>query len=78
VRPRRRAACRSFPIGNQHSLIQARLVDRMTHSSERIKPSLAPLTVAEELPERLLDQFIGTLIPTAGEFLFNLLAQIRR
>jgi hypothetical protein len=44
----------------------------------RNPPPLATLTLVEEAPNRLFDQFIGAVIAVAGEFLLNLLSQIRR
>jgi hypothetical protein len=73
----RRAVCPSFPVGNQHSVIQASLIDFPTDSAERIEPSLASLTLVEEVPDRLFDQFIDAAIAAAGEFLVDLRSQIR-
>jgi hypothetical protein len=66
----------SFLARNQHSLIQASLVNGLTDSPERIEPPLAALTLIEEVPDSLFDQFIPALIPAAGECLLNLLSQI--
>ena len=61
----------------QHSLIEARPINRLTDSPERIQPPLATLTLVEEVPDRLFDQFIGAPIAAASEFLLNLLSQVR-
>src|ERR1019366_3337998 len=50
MRPGRRAGYPSFLPGNRHALIQARLIDRLTDSPERIEPPLAALTLVEEMP----------------------------
>jgi hypothetical protein len=68
----------SFLAGDQHSLIQAGLINRLADSAERVEPPLAALTLIEEAPDRLFDQFIGTLKASTGEFLLDLLSQIRR
>jgi hypothetical protein len=78
MRPGQPAVCPSFLAGNQGSLIQARPINRLTDSPERIEPPLATLTLVEEAPNRLFDQFIGAVIAAAGEFRLNLLSQIRR
>src|SRR5207253_1232169 len=64
----RRAVCSSFLAGNQHSFIQARLINGLTDSPERIEPPLASLTLVEEVPDSLLDQFVGAPITAASEF----------
>jgi hypothetical protein len=66
----------SFLVGNQHSFVQAGFIDGLTDSTERIEPPLATLTLIEEVPDSLFDQFVATLIPTAGEFPLDLFAQI--
>ena len=67
---------RSFLVRNEHSFVQAGFIDGLTDSTERIEAPLATLTLVEEVPDRLFDQFIGALIPAAGEFLLDLLSQI--
>jgi hypothetical protein len=67
-----------LPVGDQHSLIQAGLIDRLTDSAEGIEPPLATLTLVEEVPDGLFDQFIGTSIEAASKLLLHLLPQIRR
>ena len=56
-----------FLAGDQHSLIEAGLVNGLTDSPERIEPPLATLTVFEEVPNGLFDQIIATLISPALE-----------
>jgi hypothetical protein len=68
----------SFPIGNQHSLIQTSLINCLPDSPERFEPPLATLALVKKVPDSLLDQLIGAPIPAAGEFLLDLLSQIRR
>jgi hypothetical protein len=68
--------CPSFRVGQQHPLVQARLINGLADSPERIEPPLATLTLVKEVPDSLFDQFIGTSIPPAGEFLLDLLSQI--
>ena len=75
-RPERRAVRPSLLVGNQDSIVQAGLVDGLTDSTERLQPPLATLTLAQEMPDSLHDQLIAALIPSAGEFLVNLLSQI--
>jgi len=67
-----------LPVGDQHSLIQARLIDRLTDSAEGIEPLLATLTLVEEVADSLFDQFVGTPIEAASKLLLHLLSQIRR
>jgi hypothetical protein len=67
-----------LPVGDQHSLIQAGLIDRLTDSAEGIEPSLATLALVEEVPDSLFDQFIGTSIKAGSKLLLHLLPQIRR
>jgi hypothetical protein len=63
--------------GYQHSLVQARLINRLTDSAESIEPLLATLSLVEEAPNRLFDQFIAAAVMAAGEFLLDLFCQIR-
>ena len=70
--------CPSFRTGDQHSLIQARLINRLADSAERIEPLLATLALVEEASNRLFDQFIAIPIVAASEFLLDLFCQIRR
>jgi hypothetical protein len=67
-----------LPVGDQHSLIQAGLIDRLTDSAEGIEPPLAALALVEEVPDSLFDQFIGTSKKAASKLLLHLLSQIRR
>jgi hypothetical protein len=67
----------SLLAGNQHSLIETRLIDRLPDSLERIEPALGTPTLVEEVSDGLYDQFIGTLIVAASELLLDLLRQIR-
>ena len=62
----------------RRALIQARFVDRMADPAERIEPPLSTLTLVEEVPDSLFDQFRGALIVAASKFLLDLLCQIRR
>jgi hypothetical protein len=78
MRPGRRAGFPSFLAGNEHSLIQARPINRLTESPERVEPPLAALTLVEETPNRLFEQIIGAPIAATSEFLLDLLSQIRR
>ena len=48
----------SFRAGDQHSLIQACLINRLADSPERIEPLLATLALVEEVSNRLFDQFV--------------------
>jgi hypothetical protein len=65
-------------VGDQHSLVQARLINRLTDSAQSIEPLLAALALVEEAPNRLFDQFIAASVVAAGEFLLDLFCQIRR
>jgi hypothetical protein len=67
-----------LPVGDQHSLIQAGLIDRLTDSAKGIEPPLAALALVEEMPDSLFDQFIGTSIKAGSKLLLHLLSQIRR
>src|ERR1039457_4089680 len=78
MRPERRAVCPSFLAGDQTCLIQPRLIARLSDSPERIEPPLAALTLVEEMPDRLFDQFAGALVAATVEFLLDLFCQIRR
>jgi hypothetical protein len=42
-------------LSGQHSLIQARLINSLTNSPERIEPLLATLTLVEEVPNSLFE-----------------------
>jgi hypothetical protein len=68
----------SLLVGDQHSLVQARLINRLTDPAESIEPLLATLALIEEAPNRLFDQFIATPVVAVGEFLLNLFCQIWR
>jgi hypothetical protein len=46
----------------------------MTDSPERIEPPLAALMLVEEVPDRLLDEFIGAPVAPSREFLLDLFA----
>jgi hypothetical protein len=65
-------------VGDQHSLVQTRLINRMPDSSQSIEPLLATLALIEEVTNCLLDQFIAASVVAAGEFLIDLFCQIRR
>jgi len=54
------------------------LINRVTDSAESIEPLLATLTLVEEAPDGLFDQFIGAPIAAASKLLLHLLSQIRR
>jgi hypothetical protein len=71
-----RCASHSWPGIN--TLIQARFVNRTADSAERIEPPLSTLTLVEEVPDGLFDQFTGALVVAASKFLLDLLCQIRR
>ena len=68
--------CPSFRTGDQQSLIQARLINCLADSAERIEPLLATLTFVEELSNCLLDQFIAARIAAVSEFLLKLFYEI--
>ena len=68
----------SFLVGYQHSLVQARLINRLTDSAESIESLLATLSLVEEAPNRLFDQFVAAPIAAVSEFLLDLFCQIRR
>jgi len=70
--------CSSFLAGNQHSLIQAGLIDSLADPPQGIEPPLPTITLVEEVPDGLFDQFAGGLITAASNFLLDLLVQIRR
>jgi hypothetical protein len=65
-------------VGDQHSLIQAGLIDLLADSAEGIEQPLATLTLVEEVPDSLFDQVIGTSIKAGSKLLLHLLSQIRR
>jgi len=52
------------------------LINSLTDSTERIEAPLATLTLFQEVPDSLFDQFIATPIPAASEFLLDLPSQI--
>jgi hypothetical protein len=66
----------SLLVWDQHSLVQAGLVNRLANSTERIEPLLATLALVEEVSNRLLDQFIAAPIMAASKFLVDLGPQI--
>ena len=70
--------CPSFLTGDQHSLIQARLINRVANPAERIKPLPATLALDEEMSNRLFDQFVAAPVVAVSEFPLNLPGQIRR
>jgi hypothetical protein len=53
------------------------MINRLTDSAESIEPLLATLSLVEEAPNRLFDQFIGAPVVAAGELPLNLFCQIR-
>jgi hypothetical protein len=59
----------SFLVGNQHSFVYTSIIDGLNDPTERIEPPLAPLTLIEEVPDSLFDQFVATLIPSPGRVL---------
>jgi hypothetical protein len=63
-------------VWDQYSLVQAGLVNRVANPTERIEPLLATLALVEEVPNRLLDQFIAAPIMAASKFLVDLGPQI--
>jgi hypothetical protein len=65
-------------VGDQHSLVQAGLINRLTDSAESIKPLLATTALVEEASNRLFDQFVAAPIVAVSEFLLDLFCQIRR
>jgi hypothetical protein len=67
-----------LPVGDQHSLVQAGLIDRLTDSAEGIEPPLATLTLVEKVPDSLFDQVIGTSREAASKLSLHLLSQTRR
>jgi hypothetical protein len=68
----------SFRTGDQYSLIQTRLINRLADSAERIEPLLATLAIVEQVSNRLLDQLIAAPIAAARELLLDLFCQICR
>ena len=60
------SACPSYLTGDRHSLIEARLIDRLADSAQRIEPLPATLALVEELSNRLFDQFIAAPIVAAS------------
>ena len=63
-------------VWDQHSLVQAGLINCLTDSAESIEPPLATLTLIEEVPDSLSDQVVCALIMAAGKFLVDLCPQI--
>ena len=68
----------SLLVGDQHSLVLARLINPLTDSADSIEPPLSALALVEETPNRLFDQLIAAPVVAAGEFLLDLFCQIRR
>jgi hypothetical protein len=54
--------CPSFLVGNQHPLIQASPINRLTDSLERFEAALATLALVKKVPDSLFDQFLAALI----------------
>jgi hypothetical protein len=70
--------CPSLLVGNQHPLIQASQINRLTDSLERFEATLATLALVKKVPDSLFDQFLAALIPAAGKLLLDLVVQIGR
>ena len=70
--------CPSLLVWDQHSLVQAGLVNRLADSAERIEPLLATLALVEEVSNCLFDQFVAAPIVAVSEFPLDLFCQIRR
>jgi hypothetical protein len=68
----------SLLVGDQHSLVQARLINRLTDSAESIESLLATPALVEEAPNRLFDQFVAAPLVAAGGLLLDLFCQICR
>jgi len=54
------------------------LIDCLADSAERIEPLLTTLTLVEEVPDCLFDQFVAAPIVAVCEFVLDLSCQIRR
>jgi hypothetical protein len=54
------------------------LINCLADSAERSEPLLATLTLVEEVPDRLFDQFVAAPIVAVCEFVLDLFCQIRR
>jgi hypothetical protein len=66
----------SWLVWDQHSLVEAGLINRLTDSAESIEPPLATPTLVEEVPDSLSDQVVGALVMAASKFLVDLGPQI--
>jgi hypothetical protein len=75
-RPGPRAVCPIFLTGDQYSLIQAGVINRLADSAERIEPLLATLELVEEVSNCPFDQFVVAPIVAVSEFLLDLFCQI--
>ena len=64
--------CPSRLAGDRYSLIQARLINRLADSAERIEPLLATLALVGEVSNCLFDRFVAAPIVAASEFLLDL------
>ena len=67
----------SFMSGDQHSFVQAGLINRLANSSERIEAPLAALALLKEGANSLLDQLAEALVSTAGKLPLDLLCEVR-
>jgi hypothetical protein len=52
------------------------LVNGLTDPAECVEPPLAALTVFKEVPDCLLNQFIGALVVATSEFVLDLVFEI--
>jgi hypothetical protein len=62
--------------GDENSLVEAGLINRLTDSAKRFKPLPTSVTLVEEVPDSLLEQFVGGSIQATCELLLQLLCQI--
>ena len=65
-------------IGNQGAPEQTRLINGIAKATERIPALVIPLGVFQKMADGLFDQVVGPPITAFGQFLPNLLSQIRR
>ena len=49
-------------VGDQNSLIETCLVNRLAYPAKRFEPLLTTLTLTEEVPDSLFNHFIGASI----------------
>jgi hypothetical protein len=59
---------RSFLAGNEHALIEARIVDGLADPAKRLKPLPVPFVLIEKIPNRGVEELIHIAVLAASQF----------